>query len=81
VIFSRLRHGKSPFVADKRHLHHRLLNAGLSHRWTVLFMYSLTLWVGSLAFAIAGIPLGVGCACAATSLLSYALWRVWKVSR
>jgi UDP-N-acetylmuramyl pentapeptide phosphotransferase/UDP-N-acetylglucosamine-1-phosphate transferase len=81
VIFARLRHGKSPFVADKRHLHHRLLNAGLSHRWTVLFMYSLTLWVGSLAFAIAGIPLGVGCACAATSLLSYALWRVWKVSR
>ncbi|WP_353930075.1 MraY family glycosyltransferase [Okeanomitos corallinicola TIOX110] len=81
VILSRLRHGKSPFIADKRHLHHRLLQAGLSHRLTVLFIYSLTLWVGSLALAIAGIPSGVTYACASTSVLSYAIWRVWKLSR
>ncbi|MEA5575019.1 MraY family glycosyltransferase [Anabaena sp. UHCC 0451] len=81
VILSRLRHGKSPFIADKRHLHHRLLQVGLSHRLTVLFIYSLTLWVGSLALAIAGIPSGVTYACASTSVLSYAIWRVWKLSR
>ncbi|AFZ59178.1 undecaprenyl/decaprenyl-phosphate alpha-N-acetylglucosaminyl 1-phosphate transferase [Anabaena cylindrica FACHB-243] len=81
VILARLRHGKSPFLADKRHLHHRLLNAGLSHRLTVLFIYSLTLWVGSLALAIVGIPSGMTYACASTSLLSYAIWRVWKLSR
>ena len=34
VILDRLRNGKSPFIADKRHLHHRLLQAGLSHRRT-----------------------------------------------
>jgi len=78
VILSRLRSGKSPFVADKSHLHHRLLNAGLSHRWAVLFIYCLTLWVGSLALAIAGIPSGVAYACAATSLLSYTTWKVWR---
>jgi UDP-GlcNAc:undecaprenyl-phosphate/decaprenyl-phosphate GlcNAc-1-phosphate transferase len=78
VILLRLRRGKSPFQADKRHLHHRLLNAGLSHRWAVLFIYSLTLWVGSLAMAIAGIPSGVIYACAATSLLSYTSWKVWR---
>ncbi|AFZ25360.1 UDP-N-acetylmuramyl pentapeptide phosphotransferase/UDP-N-acetylglucosamine-1-phosphate transferase [Cylindrospermum stagnale PCC 7417] len=81
VILARLRRGKSPFVADKSHLHHRLLQAGLSHRLTVLFIYSLTLWVGSLALAIAGIPSGITYACAATSLLSYAIWRVWRLSR
>lgn len=81
VILARLRHGKSPFTADKRHLHHRLLNAGLSHRWTVLFIYCLTLWVGSLALAVAGVPSGITYVCVATSLLSFAIWRVWKVAR
>ena len=81
VILVRLRHGKSPFSADKRHLHHRLLQAGLSHRLAVLFIYSLTLWVGSLALAFAGIPSGIAYALAATSLLSYTSWQVWKHAR
>lgn len=67
VILARLRHGKSPFVADKRHLHHRLLQAGLSQRLAVLFIYSLTLWVGSLALAFAGVPSGIAYAFGATS--------------
>ncbi|MGF1512688.1 MAG: glycosyltransferase family 4 protein [Elainellaceae cyanobacterium] len=75
VIIDRLRHGKSPFAADNRHLHHRLLNAGLSHRLTVLFIYSLTLWVGSLALAIAKIPSGPVYASAATALLLYTCWK------
>jgi UDP-GlcNAc:undecaprenyl-phosphate/decaprenyl-phosphate GlcNAc-1-phosphate transferase len=81
VIFSRLRRGKSPFMADKRHLHHRLLQAGLSHRLTVLFIYSLTLWVGSLALAFSGIPSGLGYAFGATALLSYTSWQVWRNAR
>lgn len=81
VILIRLRHGKSPFVADKRHLHHRLLQAGLSQRLAVLFIYSLTLWVGSLAVAVAGVPSGIAYAFAATSLLSYTSWQVWKQAR
>ncbi|NJL48982.1 MAG: undecaprenyl/decaprenyl-phosphate alpha-N-acetylglucosaminyl 1-phosphate transferase, partial [Leptolyngbyaceae cyanobacterium SM2_5_2] len=36
VILARLRQGQSPFLADKRHLHHRLLKVGLPHRLTVL---------------------------------------------
>lgn len=76
VIIDRVRSGKSPFAADNRHLHHRLLKAGLSHRLTVLFIYSLTLWVGSLALAIANIPSGVAYAIAATALLGYTVWKV-----
>ncbi len=81
VILARLRHGKSPFVADKRHLHHRLLQAGLSQRLAVLFIYSLTLWVGSLALAFAGVPSGIAYAFGATSLVSYTSWQVWKQAR
>jgi UDP-GlcNAc:undecaprenyl-phosphate/decaprenyl-phosphate GlcNAc-1-phosphate transferase len=81
VILARLRRGKSPFTADKSHLHHRLLRAGLSHRLTVLFIYSLTLWVGSLALTLAGIPSGIIYTCATTSLLIYATWRVWRIAR
>jgi len=76
VIVGRLRRGQSPFVADDRHLHHRLLRAGLSHRLTVLFIYALTFWVGSLALAFAGLPSGIVYACGATALLVYTVWKV-----
>lgn len=81
VIVDRLRNGKSPFIADKRHLHHRLLEAGLSHRLTVLFIYSLTLWVGSLALAFSNIPSGVAYAIAATVLFAYICWKARKQTR
>ncbi|MGA7938170.1 MAG: MraY family glycosyltransferase [Kovacikia sp.] len=81
VVIDRLRRGKSPFAADKRHLHHRLLQAGLSQRLIVLFIYSLTLWVGSLALAISNMPSGWGYAIGATLLLSITSWQVWKTAR
>ncbi|MEO1095681.1 MAG: MraY family glycosyltransferase [Cyanobacteria bacterium J06638_28] len=81
VILARISCGSSPFVADKRHLHHRLLKAGLSHRWTVLFIYALTLWAGSLALAFAAIPSGFAYAIGATGLLTYAGWRIRRISR
>jgi UDP-GlcNAc:undecaprenyl-phosphate/decaprenyl-phosphate GlcNAc-1-phosphate transferase len=81
VIVDRLSRGKSPFIADKRHLHHRLLEAGISHRRTVIFIYSLTLWVGSLAMAFSGVPSGFAYACAATALLGFTGWQVWRIAR
>ncbi|MGE5659399.1 MAG: glycosyltransferase family 4 protein [Actinomycetota bacterium] len=78
VIVDRLRRGKSPFLGDKCHLHHRLLDAGLSQRLTVLFIYSLTLWMGSLALVFSGIPSGVIYISGATALLVYTSWKVWK---
>lgn len=78
VILSRVMQGKSPFLADKRHLHHRLLKAGISQRLTVLFIYSLTLWVGSLALAFSGFPSGGVYALGATMLLMYITWQVWR---
>ena len=42
AFLRRLGQGKSPFAADKEHIHHRLMRLGLSHPQTVWFMYLLT---------------------------------------
>jgi UDP-GlcNAc:undecaprenyl-phosphate/decaprenyl-phosphate GlcNAc-1-phosphate transferase len=81
VILSRVRRGKSPFIADKRHLHHRLLQAGLSQRLAVIFIYTLTIWAGCLAMAFSGMPSGFGYAIAASLLLGFMSWQVWRVAR
>jgi len=42
TIWKRLRQGKAIYAADKQHLHHRLLDRGLSPRQAVLVIYGLT---------------------------------------
>jgi UDP-GlcNAc:undecaprenyl-phosphate/decaprenyl-phosphate GlcNAc-1-phosphate transferase len=76
VIVDRLLRGKSPFQADKRHLHHRLLMVGLSQRLSVLFIYSLALWVGSVALVLAKIPDGKAYAFGSTLLLGFAVYSL-----
>lgn len=41
VMISRIIAGKSPFKADKRHFHHRLIDIGLYHSEAVLTIYFL----------------------------------------
>jgi UDP-GlcNAc:undecaprenyl-phosphate GlcNAc-1-phosphate transferase len=52
AVFRRLRAGKSPFTADRKHLHHRLLDMGHSHLHAVLIFYGWTsvISVGLLLF-------------------------------
>ena len=52
AIVRRLRAGRSPFSADRKHLHHRLLDLGHSHLQAVLIFYGWTavIAVGSLLF-------------------------------
>jgi len=47
AVVRRTRAGRSPFAPDKKHLHHRLLEIGHSHRRAVLIMW---LWAGLIAF-------------------------------
>jgi UDP-GlcNAc:undecaprenyl-phosphate GlcNAc-1-phosphate transferase len=42
AIMRRLRAGKSPFSADRKHLHHRLLDMGHSHVHAVVIFYAWT---------------------------------------
>ena len=41
IIVRRLVQRRSPFSPDRGHLHHRLLDLGLSHRQTVLLIYAI----------------------------------------
>lgn len=52
AVLRRLRAGKSPFSADRKHLHHRLLDMGHSHFHAVLIFYGWTTVVafGALMF-------------------------------
>ena len=47
AVVRRLRAGRSPFAADKEHLHHKLLSMGNSHRRTSAILY---LWTAMFAF-------------------------------
>jgi len=53
IIVRRLATGHSPFTPDRGHIHHRLLDLGLSHAQTVLFIYAIciALAVGSIVLA------------------------------
>jgi UDP-GlcNAc:undecaprenyl-phosphate GlcNAc-1-phosphate transferase len=54
AVVRRTRSGRSPFAADKMHLHHRLLEIGHSHRRAVLLIY---LWAALLAFGAVALTL------------------------
>ena len=52
AVVRRVRKLRSPFSPDKRHLHHRLLEMGHSHRRAVLLLY---FWSAIVAFAGVGL--------------------------
>ncbi len=55
AVLRRVSAGKSPFSADRKHLHHRLLDMGHSHVQAVLILYSWSavVSIGFLLFFIA----------------------------
>ena len=73
AIVRRVRAGRSPFAADKEHLHHKLLSMGNSHRRTSAILYSWTAMFAFptvvAAFAPLWIALGFGLLIFAFSLL------------
>ena len=81
VIMGRLSEGHSPFYPDRRHLHHRLLRAGFSHRRTVLLIYAFTQWLAALALVAANVEMRFLWLALATAVLIGALTgsrRHWR---
>jgi UDP-GlcNAc:undecaprenyl-phosphate GlcNAc-1-phosphate transferase len=77
IIVRRLAAGRSPFTPDRGHIHHRLLDLGLSHRQTVLMIYVICAGLGGMSlilsaagqvYAFLGVLVGFG-------LLLFALTR------
>ena len=52
IIVGRLTQGGSPFTPDRSHIHHRLLDLGLSHRDTVLVIYAICAVLGVLSLLV-----------------------------
>lgn len=52
AIFRRILHGKPIGEADRGHLHHRLLDMGLSHRMAVISLYIVSGALGLISIAL-----------------------------
>ncbi len=57
VIFRRIKAGQPIFIADKRHLHHLLLEKGLTHRQAVLSIYVVCISLSFVTLAFTFLPL------------------------
>ena len=55
IIVRRLSQRRSPFTPDRGHIHHRMLDLGLSHRQTVFAIYGICLILAVLALALSGV--------------------------
>ncbi|MCB0773992.1 MAG: undecaprenyl/decaprenyl-phosphate alpha-N-acetylglucosaminyl 1-phosphate transferase [Flavobacteriales bacterium] len=51
VFIVRMARGRSPFQADRNHIHHRLMTLGLGHLGTVLVLYGYSILVILLALS------------------------------
>jgi UDP-GlcNAc:undecaprenyl-phosphate/decaprenyl-phosphate GlcNAc-1-phosphate transferase len=54
IIVRRLATGHSPFTPDRGHIHHRLLDLGLTHGQTVLVIYAICIGLAVLSFVLSG---------------------------
>ncbi len=54
IIVRRVLAGRSPFTPDRGHIHHRLLDLGLSHRQTVVLIYAICAALGVLSLVLSG---------------------------
>ena len=54
IIVRRLVTGHSPFTPDRGHIHHRLLDLGLSHAQTVIVIYGICLVLAALSILLSG---------------------------
>lgn len=52
AFFRRLKKGMHPLKPDKEHIHHRLMDLGLTHRQTVVTIYAITFFNGLVALML-----------------------------
>jgi UDP-GlcNAc:undecaprenyl-phosphate GlcNAc-1-phosphate transferase len=55
IIVRRVSQGRSPFSPDRGHIHHRMLDLGLTHRQTVFAIYGICLALAVLSMALSGV--------------------------
>lgn len=82
IIVRRMRKGKSPFVADRDHIHHIFMRGGLTPRQTLLVLVSLSVLSAMCGFILEFLNLpdliiliSFGCLCAGYSFMVLHSWR------
>jgi UDP-GlcNAc:undecaprenyl-phosphate GlcNAc-1-phosphate transferase len=88
AVIRRTRAGQSPFAADRKHLHHTMLEIGHSHRSSVLILYA---WAALFSAAVVGLSIATVslavlvwitlAAVLALALLSIPKLRWWERNR
>jgi UDP-GlcNAc:undecaprenyl-phosphate GlcNAc-1-phosphate transferase len=87
VMLQRIREGRSPFAADKNHLHHKLLGLGFDHHEAVFVIYGvqallfLAAWFMRYESDVVILVLYAAFATVALGALVVAERRGWKVRR
>jgi UDP-GlcNAc:undecaprenyl-phosphate GlcNAc-1-phosphate transferase len=82
LVIDRLRHGQSPMKGDRRHLHFRLADSGLSTRRIVLSYYGVAAVFGSVAVMASSaltkimILIGLG-----TAVLALLIWLSFQADK
>lgn len=86
VVTRRIIHGKSPMQGDLKHLHHRLLEVGLTERKALLLIYALCAFFGGSAIFLGTtqklflmIAMGLIMLIMATIIVFYGLKRLKKL--
>lgn len=52
IFFYRAVHGVSPFSADRNHIHHRLIDLGISHRKAVIILYAVNIFIVGITLSL-----------------------------
>jgi len=85
LMVRRVRHGRSPFAADRSHLHHVLQRAGFSDRQVVYLMVgaSVLLAAAGVVMQWAGVPEFVRFYLFVLLFLAYltAMFRAWRLEK
>ncbi|HEX7472025.1 MAG TPA: MraY family glycosyltransferase, partial [Candidatus Limnocylindrales bacterium] len=77
VVVRRVAARRSPFTPDRGHIHHRLLDLGLSHIQTVLLIYAICVVLGAMALflPVSGQLLAFAALTGVTGLVFFVLTR------
>jgi len=79
AVLRRLRAGKSPFAADRQHLHHRLQDFGHSHLGSVLVFYVWTAEISLTCLMFFFMPVWAVVIFAVLGFFAASIYTVWPV--
>jgi len=84
VMGKRIMRGENPFMADKMHIHHCLMELGMSHKKVVYLLWGATSFVSLFAILFRDLPSymlfysTLGCCFAYRGAVEYLLWKKTK---